>query len=170
MKGKKTLSATLLALAAALLFSMFISVAYASTPETVNFTSTQTFTYHSITRAGESDTVILDLTVNAVWVGDISGTSTSDSRWVLHYLPTPGATGTNNLHGVNTVSATVDGKSGTLIILLTANRSPNDEAAEGTWVILSGTGDLANLHGGGTTGPSETPGVSAYTGKIHWDP
>jgi hypothetical protein len=170
MKRKNAFSAMVLALGMTLVLSMFMSIAFASTPETVNFTSTQTFTYLSAMRAGESDNVILDVIVTATWVGDIAGTSTSDSRWVLHYLPTPGAVGTNNLHGVNTVSATVDGKSGTLIILLTASRSPNDDAAYGTWVILSGTDDLANLHGHGTTGPSGTPGVSAYTGQIHWDP
>ncbi|HLN44503.1 MAG TPA: DUF3224 domain-containing protein [Candidatus Sulfotelmatobacter sp.] len=170
MKRKNAFSAMLLALGVTLILSMFMSVAFASTPETVNFTSTQTWTILSGTRAGESDNVILDVVVNAIWVGDIAGTSTSDSRWILHYLPTPGAVGTNNLRGVNTVSATVNGKSGTLIILLTASRSPDDVEADGTWVILSGTGDLANLHGQGTAGPSGTPGVTAYTGQIHWDP
>jgi len=168
-KRTKAFSAIFATIAAVLLFSISISVVYATKPVTVDGTFTTTNTYFGMTRAGESDNVIIDLSVNAIWTGDIAGSSTSDSRWVLHYLPFPGARGTANMHGLNTMSATVDGKSGTLTILITG-RVDKDLVGDGTWQIISGTNDLTNLHGRGTWGPSGTVGVDVYTGQIHWDP
>lgn len=166
---KKTLLEIVATLAIALVLTMSMSVVYATTPETVNGSFTSTRTIYAVRRAGESDNVIIDLSVNALWIGDIAGSSTSDSRWVLHYLPLPGAKGTANMHGYNTMSATVDGKSGILTMLI-EGRIDKDFVGDGTWQIISGTDELANLHGQGTWGPSETPGVTAYTGQIHWDP
>lgn len=42
---------------------------------------------------------------------------------------------------------------------------------EGTWVIISGTGDLANLHGQGTWWHSRTGATGLeYEGQVHFDP
>jgi hypothetical protein len=168
-KRTKALSAMFVALSAALLLTMSMSVAYAIKPEIVEGTFTSTFTFHAASRAGESDNVIANLSVNAVWSGDIQGSSTSDSRWVYHYLPPPwvGGTGALNAHGYNTMDATVDSKSGILFIGIEGRRDAGG-AFSGTWVIIGGTDDLANLHGQGTW--EQTGSVSAYTGQIHWDP
>jgi len=71
----------------------------------------------------------------------------------------------------------IDGREGTLVLQLVGQK-PVDGEWSGTWVIISGTGELANAHGGGTWwGPGyrsdeKTPGdPDCYTlGLIHFDP
>jgi len=66
----------------------------------------------------------------------------------------------------------VDGKSGTLVIRWAAHTTAETGLWSGQWVILSGTGDLANLRGQGTFwGPEEAGGFTyPYSGWIHFDP
>ena len=71
----------------------------------------------------------------------------------------------------------IDGREGTLVLQL-VGKKPVDEGWYGTWVIISGTGELANAHGGGIWwGPGyrsdvKVPGdPDCYTsGLIHFDP
>lgn len=71
----------------------------------------------------------------------------------------------------------IDGRDGTLVMQL-VGKKPVGEDWYGTWVIISGTGELANAHGQGTWwGPGyrsdeKTPGdPDCYTlGLIHFDP
>ncbi len=69
-------------------------------------------------------------------------------------------------------TGTVNDREGTLVLQL-IGKKPADSDWAGTWVILSGTGDLANAHGGGTWGG---PGFGAegpdcwYEGDVHFDP
>jgi len=70
-------------------------------------------------------------------------------------------------------TVTVQEKSGTLVIQWAGKTKWND--AEGAWwwwfmwVILSGTGELANLHGQGTCWGPGPPGVE-MSGQIHFAP
>jgi len=69
----------------------------------------------------------------------------------------------------STFDGTVNSKSGTAVIQL-VGKKPEGEDWYGQWVILSGTGELADLRGRGTWGG---PGFGAvgpdlwYEGKIH---
>jgi len=62
---------------------------------------------------------------------------------------------------------------GTLTILLTGKQDAPDQDWYGQWVIISGTGDLANARGRGTWGG---PGFGAegpdiwYSGQVHFEP
>jgi len=74
-----------------------------------------------------------------------------------------------------TFTGEVDGKFGTMIIQLVGKRTYWDEDTfwwYGQWVIISGTDDLADIHGRGTWwGPgygSEGPDIF-YEGQIHFD-
>jgi hypothetical protein len=68
-----------------------------------------------------------------------------------------------------TFTGTVNGKSGTLTIKFQGNGEGIGLPIQGKMVILSGTGDLANLHG-----VLDIAGVAGaylhYTGMIHFDP
>jgi len=68
-----------------------------------------------------------------------------------------------------TFTGTVEGKSGTLTMYLEAKGTTPFTNLEGTWVIVDGTGDLANLHGQGTWWKLLGPGLG-YEGQIHFDP
>ena len=69
------------------------------------------------------------------------------------------------------IDATVDGKSGTLVMHLNAKGStpPAPGTLQGTWVIISGTDELSGLRGQGTWWNigGQTLG---YEGKIHFSP
>lgn len=162
---RKVLSAILVTLTGALLLTMSMSVAYATPPTIISGQIIITgATIYDTRQAGNSDNVLVNLSLRTRFTGGISGSSTSESRWVRHDVGSPDPW--TNAHGVNTISpATVMGKTGTLLWML------NGITPEGgTWVIISGTGDLANLHGQGTWSPSANPNVMNYEGQVHFDP
>jgi len=101
------------------------------------------------------------------WQGDFDGTAVSFFRVVWFNFPE----GPLNVWLRSDFEGTVMGRKGTLVIQLVGWRYlPEDWS--GQWVIISGTGELANLHGQGTWGG---PGFGApgpdiwYSGKIHFD-
>jgi hypothetical protein len=68
-----------------------------------------------------------------------------------------------------TFTGTVNGIPGTLLIKFQGNGEGIGMPIKGQWVILSGTGGLANLHG--TLKVEGIAGVyQNYTGMIHFDP
>jgi hypothetical protein len=171
MKRTKALSAMFVALAAALLFSMSMSVAYATKPMPVSGTFGQTAAGSSTAwQAGESDNHIVTFSgVTIAWTGDISGTASYDGRWVIHNYGDPMNAWVNSI-GLYTIEATVDGKSGTLYIEGLGN-SGNPQPS--TWRIIRGTDELANLHGQGTFEPNlatPNPFDYLYSGNVHFDP
>ena len=108
--------------------------------------------------------VFLKTYEDAVWTGSLSGTSTEDGVVVLYGFED---TDPASYHGIASFEGEVFGKSGTLEILILARVEDAFSDWEGTWVILSGTGDLSNLRGRGTL---IGPGPIDYTGKVHFEP
>ena len=84
---------------------------------------------------GKSDNQFWGVTALMAWEGGISGVGT----YVGYLHLESGVIVTTN--DVSTLAAVVDRKSGTLTIR--GGLAPSDE---GHWVIISGTGDLVNLH------------------------
>jgi len=74
-----------------------------------------------------------------------------------------------------TIQATIDGKSGTVVMRLICKGSTvmvgtsRVTSLEGTWVIISATDGLAGLHGQGTWW-NIPPLKLGYEGQIHFDP
>ncbi len=123
--------------------------------------------------AGKSDNLKLTTSITDTWTGDIAGTTTYESTWIVHdYDPGPPPGGTPNIHETiffSTVS--VLGKSGSLELVVNLGGSKGVFR----WTILSGTGELANLHGNGiyySTGliDQNLNQVYAYEGQVHFDP
>lgn len=105
------------------------------------------------------------------YYGVLSGKMTDVGNVVIH------TSGNWTYSALGTFEGVVDGRYGTLLMKMVGSRPDAISEWEGTWVILSGTGELANLHGQGTfwglgyTGdPPEKPGRVDYAGKIHFDP
>jgi hypothetical protein len=173
-KRTKIFSTIFIALAVALPLSMSISLAYATTPIQVTWTSMATgLSVLDGKIAGKSDTRFLDLSLTAKCTGDISGTYTSDSHWIIHNwadVPLLQQPGPVQVHAIDYFTATFDGKSGTLAILVNHVYYPSIGSSEGTWVIIGGTDELANLHGQGTTYDPPGPSLTTWTGQVHFDP
>lgn len=162
-----------LALAAALL-ALPMSAAYATKPMPVSgmFMLTDTGSTPPIIRqAGESDNQIWVLSgATFVWTGDIEGTCSWEGRWVMHNFGDPEKQRTNT-QGHYTIEATVDGEEGTLYI--EARATGGARPRPHNWVIIGGTGELANLHGRGTfvdNLATPNPFDYLYSGQVHFDP
>ena len=76
--------------------------------------------------------------------GDFAGTATDSWRETLY------RTGALSLWDVMVIPTSLDGKSGTLTMLLVGRAAPPGSYWTGGWVILSATDGLAGLHGVGT--------------------
>jgi hypothetical protein len=100
---------------------------------------------------------IISQTITQTLMGTFTGTASQRATTVAH------PTGAANFFGVETCTCMVAGKSGSLVVGFSGTSAP-DGSFEGQFVIVSGTGNLANLNGRGTI---QSPGT--YTGVIHFD-
>jgi uncharacterized membrane protein YecN with MAPEG domain len=174
-KKTKMLSTMFVALSVALLFSMSMSVVHATRSVQVTWTSTATgLSVQGGSIAGKSDNRFLDLSLTAMCAGDIVGSYTSDSNWIIQNwitgVPLLLQPGPVYVHAIDYFSVTFEDKSGTLAILVNHVYYPSLGSSEGTWVIISGTDALANLHGQGTTLDPPGPGPTTWIGQVHFDP
>ena len=121
--------------------------------------------------AGNTCIIEVDLTLS--YDGTLDGTSL-EHFWIKSHAPCPPDGPVPHLydetiHVQGTFEGTVDGKEGTFTFVENARNiatgpGPEDYLWIGKMVILSGTGDLANLHGIIDLSNDE------YTGRIHFDP
>jgi hypothetical protein len=112
-------------------------------------------------RSADGNTIITQIqTFNDT--GVISGTETDKVTFTFH------ADGTFNLRADVAFTGTVAGRPGTLTQRFQGTGTP--ASFQGQIETLSGTGDLANLHGQGTFVGSPTTGVGTYVFNYHFDP
>jgi hypothetical protein len=150
-----------LMVAGALLLSFGIAQATPPTPATGEVTVLSEDTT-SFRQAGGNTLVTLARTgVNS---GDIVGDFTQNLNAVLH------PSGEINFNGTETCACTVDGQSGTLVFRLQGKQDYQGGPFRGEIVILSGTGDLANLHGQGTFTGAGAGSSTTYEMWLHFDP
>jgi hypothetical protein len=103
------------------------------------------------------------------WTGTISGSVDDFGEGVVHSSGPWYYKGT-----VPFDSATVNGKTGRLVISVYGSRPNANAKWEGTWVIIDAKGDLAGLQGQGTwegagwQGDPKVPGEVNYSGSIHF--
>jgi hypothetical protein len=114
--------------------------------------------------AEESDNRVLTMNIIEEWNGGIEGVATAQAIWIVHNAPLIGNPDAwINFHAIITFSdVTVLGQSGGLTIRIRGAKT------ECHWTIISGTGDLANIHGQGKASLDTEP--YTYTGKVHFDP
>ena len=136
--------------------------AYASPPTEVNGTYTFGNTTILEVRQAGGNMIIKDVTEQSLY-GDVTGTAIFERTFILH------SNGKFNVQGICTVTVTEGDRIGTFTERVVATGDVITGTVQGTTVILSGTGDLANMHGQGTiTGVSNVAGT--YSGVIHFDP
>lgn len=163
--NKKTLPLSVSVLAVVVL-AFTMSPTYATKPTTVNGNRLTTgFTPTGGWGAGESHNVILYVSATRLWQGDIAGADTSDAIRIIHNFPD----GPTNVRIVSIFSSvTIMGKTGELTMVLNFVVEAETETIKGSWIIVSGTGDLANLHGGGKLFGSQY--AASYSGQVHFNP
>jgi len=139
-----------------------ISVVHATPPIMATGTVTAgTFTTTGA-RTADGNTFLTGAFDRDVFTGTFDGTAPNLFRLILN----PSRL---NVQVLFTFTGTVNGKSGTCIIKFQGNGEGIGMPIRGKWVILSGTGGLANLHG-----ELSVEGIAGvilyYTGRIHFDP
>ena len=143
-----------------------VTGAAASPPTSASGTFTTTSATFNNARSDGGNT-IYDLTATVSYTGTFSGTSIVQGTLIFH------ADGSANFHDVETFTGTVNGKSGTVTFNLagTGSVAPPAGSYQGTQAIVSGTGELANLHGVlkqvGTVPSAAVGPLGTYTGQIH---
>jgi hypothetical protein len=158
--------------AVTLLVTLVLAVpASATRPEEVS--GTRQFTPPVLNRvwrpAGNNCFVEIDATYS--YTGDLVGTSTHHF-WIVSHGPCEENGPVpykyhETIHTRGTFSGSVSGMFGTFDFVETAQNWPTDSGGHlytSHMVILSGTGDLANLHGMLDVSGSD------YSGQIHFDP
>ncbi len=163
---KKVLSLTLLTLALALVSLMFgagTPAAQAAPPTAASgsFAPLGDPTNVALQFAGPN--IIVTWTRTNVLSGTFSGTVVSEQRTVVR------ADGSFTGTEVSTFTGTVDGVAGT-DTSVGVFAGDNATSFHGHFVIVSGTGGLANLHGQGTTEGSSSTGAGTYSGQILFSP
>lgn len=105
-------------------------------------------------------------TETSAWTGGFVGRS-SDMYQLIQTSPSTGPYGPSYGTQTNLFTGKVEGHRGTMVMYLTFWSPAGDTRNyTGTWLILSGTGDLTGLSGSGTW---EGVAVGAtYTGTINW--
>lgn len=120
--------------------------------------------------AGNSDNRFTYLEGNYEWSGDIEGTGFAESMrfyssWVLG-VPPPLQTSPIRVRAFETIDpVTVFGMYEGSLTLRIEYYEDFDDNYKGKWVIISGTGELANLRGQGKFMPD-----GSITGMVHFDP
>jgi hypothetical protein len=146
------------------ILALLMSSAYATPPTPVKFTMVVDGTSGNTTTdpSGNSTTsIVTKSNFKFTCTGGIVGSGSFDVREVVRK---GGLWKTSS--GLYVIDGTVEGKSGTLYIKTSVNtRDPNPSY----WRIVSGTDDLANLHGQGTFALVIGEGL-VWTGQVHFDP
>jgi hypothetical protein len=151
------------------LLSVASMAAYAKPPMEVSGDLDYRFTPTSFREAGPN--AFMDATEQEEWRGDFSGRGKSEFTVGMF------AAGFWNVWLRCEFSGAVGDRQGTLELLL-VGKKPLGEDWYGQWVILGGTGELANAHGQGIWwGPgyrcdTKVPGDpdAYYSGQIHFGP
>jgi hypothetical protein len=108
-------------------------------PATINSTDCE----HVISVQTVGPTTIITLSETACFHGTFEGTWVGTERDVIH------PNGTVSLQASGVFSGTVNERSGTCVTSAEASLTRNGDVTH--WVVDQGTGDLAGLHGQGTT-------------------
>jgi len=153
----------------ALLSTLWMPAVHATEPITAEGTFDYTFEITGI-RVSDEGNIFIEAKEWEVWSGAFDGTAEAVFRVGIFVEEPPVFW---NVWLRSTFTGTVDGKSGTLIIQLVGKRPMEPEPGwwSGQWLILSGTGELANLHGQGTwwgPGFGNSPAIY-YSGQVHFD-
>ena len=113
------------------------------------------------TRVAEGVT-FLTTTEEGTWTGTFEGTSREEpAKVVIH------PSGSWSFQSVISFVGKVNGRSGTMRMLVAGKRPDTSADWHGDWVIHSGTGDLATAYGEGTWWGPGSPGTGQW-GDIHY--
>ncbi len=177
MKTRKLFAVVFVLLFALMAFTLAVTPVKASAPIHVSGTLSTVATRLSVDKTA-GDNIFSTYRGDSTWTGGLScptGNGHGIQSRIAHFAGDPSSIPAPALLYINLkvestfTSATIDGKTGGLTLRLNGISYP-DGSSVGTWHIVEGTGDLANIHGEGTWGKAAGPGQTLYSGIVHFDP
>ena len=154
---RKIISVPILLLGALLLAPL----AHGTTPVLASGTISPIQSLGDVIRVADGNTFFHHNDVHTL-TGTLTGTTSEDVTIIVNL-----STGQGTLSGLLFFSGTANGASGTLVLKLVG--VVNVPTIQGSFIIISGDGGLANLRGQGTfVFPNAFIG-GAYSGQIHFD-
>ena len=159
---RRTLSTLFLVCLLAFTATLSIPLVHATKPTQVSGTiAALGFTVTGM-RSADGNTIVILIETESL-AGDLTGTMVAEVREMIH------ASGRVEGQALSTITGSAMGKSGTVVLRYVMTGTYGGTFS-GQWVILSGTGDLANLHGQGTVTADTSAGTGTYSGQIHFEP
>ena len=117
---------------------------------------------------GAGDVTTVNGTSQGTWAGPFEGTSTS--FWTMIEERSTAASFEETVSFEGSVEVEAGKRSqGTLKILYAGERQDRESDIVGTWEIVTGESDLANLRGSGTFTSEPNSYVVDYSGEIHFE-
>lgn len=163
-----------LILAALIALLVITGTAFASTPVDVSGTMAYASPFTNLEMQTAGENCIVDVDLSYAFSGDMVGIAPFHFRVVSHG-PCPGMPFqyTENLRGRGTFDGSVGDKEGGLVLDFVAKAWPSEPgelALVGKITILTGTGELANLHGSLDVSYIMGDEFDSYAGQFHFDP
>ncbi len=152
---------TLLITSAVILFALLIPTVLAG--EHIDVTGTWAWYATDISVRPAGDNLHISATEHDTFTGTFTGSGEGPFKMTWH--PNGFYAGS----GKTVFTGSVDDHSGTCVIMWVGNTKNDMGYWWFKWIIISGTGELANLHGSGYCWGPGPSGVTMY-GKIHFDP
>lgn len=169
--NRRILTLILVALIALLVIT---GSAFASTPMEVSGTMAYAGPFTNLEMRTAGDNCVIDVDLSYAFSGDMQGVAPFHFRVVSHgSCPAMPFQYSENLKARGTFDGYVGDKEGSLDLEYVAKAwpaEPGELALTGKIIILSGTGDLANLHGLLDVSYIMGDGFDSYSGQFHFDP
>lgn len=170
--NKRMLFCTLLALVG---LSMLVGTASATAPTEVSGTYSIVDVYEILGARPAGNNCILEVDAEYPFSGDLEGTAYAHFKAVIHGPCETAAPFANRemYHAKGTFVGTVLGQAGTFDFTYEGRgwpAEPGEQAVAARIVVLTGTGDLENLHGVLEVSYIMGETFDSYTGQVHFDP
>lgn len=169
--NRRILSFILVALIALLVIT---GSAFASTSMEVSGTMAYAGPFTNLEMQSAGDNCIIELDLPYAFSGDMQGSVPFHFRVVSHgACPAAPFQYAENLKAQGTFTGSVGDKEGSLELKFVAKAwpaEPGDLALTGKIIILSGTGELAHLHGLLDVSYIMGNDFDSYAGQLHFDP
>lgn len=155
--------------------ALIVLVMPASATQPTAVSGEYTFIYENAEMREAGQNCFIEVDATYPFTGDLVGTATAHFSAISHGPCATAAPFANRetLHANGTFTGAVLGKEGTFDFVYEGQSrpvQPGQDALDARFIVLSGTGDLEDLHGFLEASYNLGNSYDTYTGQMHFDP